>query len=574
MVVLNNILRVLILSLTMLLCSVGESRSVAAERRHIYLPDTLSVTYRHTDAVKMLTIERDTLSARAIWQQIIDSDSCYAPALYYLSITDRDPANRLEYAHRAYAADSMNKWYADNYAHHLINERLYSRSIPIYRRLMRLDPTNIVSYHALAIIYRYNEMPYSAIAVIDSAEMRIGYNYFLAGFKQDLLLETRQYQRAIKEGEYIISEHPYDIESRTRLAYIYEVSGNDSLARRTYEQAFLLDTTSIEAITAISDYYSRCGNNQRMLDYEQYLFRHPALDVDTKLERLDMYMSNTQFYSINFTRIGGLIQDLAIDYPNNRKVIDIYAQHLIYGGYHEVALEYLRLHLNDESVQPDDYIYIVGLEMYMDRLDLAEKDLEQGLERYPHDLDLLSGSAYLLRLKEDYQGVIKLYRDALEWADTAETQSELLGNIGDIYHELDDDNQAFKYYKRALKLNPDNALVLNNYAYFLSLLDKKLDMALSMAERAVALEPRNASYVDTYAWVLHRCGRNKEAKDVMRTALSLSKQGEASLLMHYGDILWALGEKFMAETYWQKAIDRGYDPELMKEHILAIKGQK
>jgi Tfp pilus assembly protein PilF len=74
--------------------------------------------------------------------------------------------------------------------------------------------------------------------------------------------------------------------------------------------------------------------------------------------------------------------------------------------------------------------------------------------------------------------------------------------------------------------------------------------------------------------VLHRCGRNKEAKDVMRTALSLSKQGEASLLMHYGDILWALGEKFMAETYWQKAIDRGYDPELMKEHILAIKGQK
>ena len=60
----------------------------------------------------------------------------------------------------------------------------------------------------------------------------------------------------------------------------------------------------------------------------------------------------------------------------------------------------------------------------------------------------------------------------------------------------------------------------------------------------------------------------------MRQALSLSSMQDASLLMHYGDILWSLGEKFMAETYWQKAVERGYDKELMEAHIQIIKRSK
>ena len=92
-----------------------------------------------------------------------------------------------------------------------------------------------------------------------------------------------------------------------------------------------------------------------------------------------------------------------------------------------------------------------------------------------------------------------------------------------------------------------------------------------MSARAIALEPNNATYIDTYAWILHRLGRNEEAKQYMRQALTLSSQRDASLLAHYGDILWALGEEFMAETYWQKAVERGYDKDEMETHIQTIK---
>jgi predicted negative regulator of RcsB-dependent stress response len=71
--------------------------------------------------------------------------------------------------------------------------------------------------------------------------------------------------------------------------------------------------------------------------------------------------------------------------------------------------------------------------------------------------------------------------------------------------------------------------------------------------------------------VLHRLGRNEEAKVAMRQALSLSGQKESALLAHYGDILWALGEKFMADTYWKKAVEMGYDAEEMRLHQMKLK---
>ena len=217
---------------------------------------------------------------------------------------------------------------------------------------------------------------------------------------------------------------------------------------------------------------------------------------------------------------------------------------------------------------------VIQLEHYLGLNDQLNREMARALELFPHSVELLSMYAYICSERGDYKSAISV----LEWALTGikdnVQRSVLLGNIGDMYHEMGEDKSAFRYYRRALSLDADNALVLNNYAYFLSLLDKDLDEALVMAERAVALKPNNASYVDTYAWVLHRMGRNEEAKKAMRQALTLSSQMDASLLSHYADILWALDEKFMAETYWQKAVERGYDKALMDAHIKEIKSKK
>jgi tetratricopeptide (TPR) repeat protein len=98
-----------------------------------------------------------------------------------------------------------------------------------------------------------------------------------------------------------------------------------------------------------------------------------------------------------------------------------------------------------------------------------------------------------------------------------------------------------------------------------------LEEALAMAQLAITLAEGEYNYIDTYAWILHLLGRDEEAKKYMTQALSLSRQREPNLLVHYADILWELGEKFMAETYWKKAVELGYDSEEMLQHQTKIK---
>jgi Flp pilus assembly protein TadD len=188
-------------------------------------------------------------------------------------------------------------------------------------------------------------------------------------------------------------------------------------------------------------------------------------------------------------------------------------------------------------------------------------------------LSIIAFAGFLAIESQNNEEAVEIFKHGLEVATDDQQRSEMLGYIGDMYHEMGCDAKAFKLYRKALEYNPENVLVLNNYAYFLSLKDKDLKRALAMAEEAMRLEPNNASYIDTYAWVLHRMGDNAKAKTVMSQALSQSAQRDASLLAHYGDILWALGEKFMAETYWQKAVDRGFDKDAMQQHVDEIKSK-
>ena len=553
--------------LTPAVCSAQRQRDI---ERHM-LPDSLSRTYRHSDAIKRLKIDGDTAAAYDIWQDIIAEDSTYAPALYYLHMLEDDLIASLDYARRAYAADTTNKWYAKSYATSLISARKYSQAIPAYRRLIRLSPNDIDAYHALAILYSFNKMPYSAISMLDSAELRIGYHPYLGEMKLRLLIDTRQYNRAIEVGIKGVEEQPYDAYARINLAEAYEYAGRDSMARATLDAALLIDSTNVEILAASSAYYERKGETRRMLDYEERILADESVPIEDKLRRIEVFTSNRNFYSQNYIRIGGIIQRLAIAYPNNRKVVDCYAEHMIALGNIDQAADYLRRHLDNEASTAEHYIGLMQVYYHLNRIEEVLDVLDEATLRYPADISIISFAGFLSMEYSSYDKAIDWFKIGLKVCSNDEERSQLWGYIGDVYHAMGNDKRAFKAYRKALGFNPDNISVLNNYAYFLSLLDQDLERALIMSKKAVNLESNNATYVDTYAWVLHRLGRNEEAKKMMMTALSLSAQRDASLLIHYGDILWALGEKFMADTYWKKAVEQGYDKAALEEHIAEVK---
>lgn len=156
----------------------------------------------------------------------------------------------------------------------------------------------------------------------------------------------------------------------------------------------------------------------------------------------------------------------------------------------------------------------------------------------------------IMYLYTDYSGIMECFRRLyLMPGLKTEDRVEILGNMGDICHQQGNEQACFDYYEQALRLNPDYAPVLNNYAYFLALKARKLHKALRMSAKTVKLEPDNPTYLDTYGWVLYLLGKAKEAKPVFKHALVYGGNQSDEVLAHYASVLESLGEKDRAEYY-------------------------
>ena len=157
-------------------------------------------------------------------------------------------------------------------------------------------------------------------------------------------------------------------------------------------------------------------------------------------------------------------------------------------------------------------------------------------------------------------------KTALPYAKTDSMKVDMLSMIGDSYHSMGKLETAFEYYDQALKINPKNIQVLNNYSYYLSLTDKNLSKALKMINVVLEKDPNNGTYLDTKAWILYKQEKYEEAKEVMRKALIYGGNDSSTILEHYGDILDKLNDKDSASMYWRMAYDKGNrSKELLKK---------
>jgi Tfp pilus assembly protein PilF len=161
--------------------------------------------------------------------------------------------------------------------------------------------------------------------------------------------------------------------------------------------------------------------------------------------------------------------------------------------------------------------------------------------------------------KSQYNEALKTYQTGLQYVESEnkQMQSDFYGQIGDLYHKLGQRDSSYGSYEKALKSNPYNLGVLNNYSYFLSLERKDLDKAEKMSSTTVKAEPTNPTYLDTYGWVLYVQQAYSMAKIYLEKAVNYSGDSVSEeVLEHYGDVLYQTGEKEKALEYWKKALEK------------------
>jgi Tfp pilus assembly protein PilF len=144
---------------------------------------------------------------------------------------------------------------------------------------------------------------------------------------------------------------------------------------------------------------------------------------------------------------------------------------------------------------------------------------------------------------------------ALERAAQLDKQNvDALSALALVYDELGQKAESDSVYERALRIKPDNHLLLNNYGYSLAERGLQLERAMKMAESAVKQQPENTSYLDTYGWILYMMGKYSEAREWINKAIVLGSTSPV-IHEHLGDVYYKLSDTGRAMEYWQKALD-------------------
>lgn len=455
---------------------------------------------------------------------------------------------------KAVALDRKNFWYRRTLARLLFTLGKTDDGTAEYESIVKDFPERSQLNYELLDIYLRTRSFEKALASLDEVERMRGTSEDAVRTRYDIYNEMGRHEDAIAVLEKFNAEYSSPmILSMAGDYYLAEYS--DSLARARYSESLALDSSYMPATLGIAEVYRHERNYPEYFRTLQGFFS----SADAPAASKGMYLRNMV------------------------RSIDPKIQQIHRAGFDSLAMTAVKTHPKDSSVLSEvgTYFYVTG------RQDAAGLWFISAANLYPESKSLTTTAIQYLGLQKNWNSLKEMSVDAfnrfhemafLEYANIAnynlKDYDAIIGNcryiltnypkdkdlclsawssIGDAYHEKGNAKEAYKAYDKALKLNPDYAPVLNNYAYYLSLEKKKLKKAYTMSKKTVEAEPDNATYLDTFGWILHLQGKDLEAKPFFKHAMLYGGKDSAVILEHYAEVLEALGDIETARIYRSQA---------------------
>ncbi len=493
-----------------------------------------------------------------------DAGTLYELSPYYRGMNDM--ATYLAYLEEAHRQDPDNYWITLQLASAWKEAQDLNRASQLIAEIIADDPNESDLYYPLAQMYAELKDYKSAIHAFDKLENAIGVRDDITLAKCHIYETMGQPSKAIKEFERLARTQPDNAHTQLTLASVYLSHAGEDKKGKMEEKALSIINSSIkenpnsgECLMALADYYLKTGNDKGLEQQLTAVIDSPKVDIETKLRSLQYFVKQTPEDSV-FVHQSFL--KVLEQYPEEYTIHQMYVIWLMQHNEKELSKEELRnvLDMNPDQVEVwEDYM---TLYLQDNDVDNVERISEEALGYFPDHKAFWYYLAISKSIRKDYPNAIEAYLKAAQNSLQGDEafKSECYGNIGDIYHELGDTVTSYTYYDEALRYNPNNVLVLNNYAYFLCLQGESLEQAEQMSRRAVKIEATNSTYLDTYAWVCFKQGKYSIAKAYMERAFVNLKESNPEISEHYGDILWFCGEKEAAAAQWIEAYHLSSEP--------------
>lgn len=473
----------------------------------------------------------------------------------------------IKYAKECANDEPKNEWYQLLYIECLHNKRLYEQAGDVYARLIKNYPNRSEFYEGLAAEYMYSGNYEKSYKSYDDLEKKFGQNEGFTLNKIKLLKQLKKTNEVVVEFKKLIQSNINEARYYTYLAEFYQETNQNDKAMDTYKEILKIDPNNPMVHLALADYYKNQNDLDNFYKEIKIAFENPDLEVDVKIKILISFYELSEINNTYKQQAKDLCDITLRLHPNSAEAHNIYAEFL----YKDKKLK--EAHNEYETaVKLDKSSYAIWTQLMIIESELGEYASLEGhsteaIDLFPNQsLPYFFNGISNITLK-NYKKAVESLNDGLEFVyENNPLLVQFYANLGDAYNYLKEYEKSDKAYDDALKVDPDDSNILNNYAYYLSLRKDKLDKAEKFSKRSNELKPNNRSFIDTYGWILYQLGKYKEAEMWLSRSAKMGNKS-AILLEHYGDVLFKLDKKEEAISIWKEAKATGQGSEFLNKKI-------
>ncbi|MCF8222926.1 MAG: tetratricopeptide repeat protein [Bacteroidales bacterium] len=476
----------------------------------------------------------------------------------------RDYDNALKYGRRAHELDSLNTWYMLHVANIYLQTGKLDTAKTWLENVVRYDPDRRSVEYRLANLYLETGDHGKAETIFQRYYDRYPGNPELLGALLECKIRMGKFREAESILEEEIREQPANTSLKGMLADVYRESGKVDKAKEVYnsidiegdENKGRLEYSYIEFLLEQKKY-------SEVAIFAKYVIKDEEREIREKINFVLRLMQDSSYIERRREEITELGNILIENNMENPSIIALNAEILEQTGQRDKEIAFLADYL--ENRKSEYYLWEKLLLLLNEETDTGRLYEFAGRAAKLFNRAPLPKLLYAFALveREEYNEAKEELRKVRILVNNGEQYLvQILSMEAEIEYRKGRSQEAYEKFERALEIDPGNALVLNNYAYYLAENSENLNKAEEMIKQCIEME-KNVTYMDTYAWVLYKRKKYRDAEKIMETIFRSIEVNDAEILEHYGYIKKERKNCEEAVILWQAALKEDQTKEYL-----------
>jgi len=438
----------------------------------------------------------------------------------------------------------------------------YDAAAGQFEEIIRRDSSQLEAWYNLARIYQ-SRKPLRALEVYEEITRRFGPEWEILLQTAEINNKLGRFDKAADALQEMAKIDPANKPLKESLAQTYARAAKYDEALAVYGELRDLNPDDLAVVAEIGGIRLARGESALATKEFERVLNQDSVAVDMKLHIGEMYFAQLGKDSTLAPETKKVFEQIAAKHPDDWR--PFWFLGAVGSMMHDdsTAVRNFRRVTVLASWNADAWVYLSSVFLGKNNFEEVAKILESAVRILPDDyrVNFFLGISYS-RLNRPLDAARVLERAR----QINPREVDAIAQLALVYDGMKRYEESDALYEEALRLDPSNTLVLNNFAYSLAERNVQLERALTMSRKAVETDPANASYLDTIGWIYFQLGNHKEAERYVKEAIG---KGEVNAVVyeHLGDIYFAMNQKDLAIEQWNLALKLDVGNTVLRDKI-------